>query len=83
MVKEENWAADIRRIRAFFREQPDVTEEQDSFRFRDCRISLTEWKTKDERMWATNRTVIRMEGSNENVEMIYHRFFLRFLSAGG
>ena len=83
MIKEENWGVDIRRIRAFFREQPDVAEEHGSFRFRSCRITLTESVSRDMVLWTIPRTVIRMEGGGEDLEAIYHRFFLQFLSSGG
>ena len=84
MMKEENWSVSIQRARAFFREQEDVTEEgSDRFAFRSCRISLTELKPKGMGVWAAKRIRLRMEGEDADVEQIYHRYFIQFLSTGG
>lgn len=84
MVKEEIWSISIQRARAFFREQEDVTEESaNMFSFGSCQISLTELKPKGMGVWAAKRIHVRMEGENADVENIYHRFFIQFLSTGG
>ena len=84
MVKEEIWSVSIQRARAFFREQDDVAEENcNSFAYRTCRISLTELKPKAMGVWAAKRIRIRMEGEDGDVEAIYHRYFIQFLSTGG
>jgi len=84
MTKEETWSISIQRARAFFREQQDVAEENaNSFVFGSCRITLTELKPKGMGVWAAKRIQVRMEGEMEDVENIYHRYFIQFLSTGG
>ena len=84
MIKEETWSISIQRARAFFREQEDVTEESTNvFHFGSCRIDLTELKPKGMGVWAAKRIQVRMEGGDADVENIYHRYFIQFLSTGG
>ena len=84
MIKEETWSISIQRARAFFREQEDVTEENiNSFTCGSCSITLTELKPKGMGVWAAKRIRIRMEGEDADVESIYHRYFIQFLSTGG
>ena len=84
MIKEETWSVPIQRARAFFREQEDVTEEDiNDYSFRSCRIHLTELKPKGMGVWAAKRIQVRMEGEDADVETIYHRYFIQFLSTGG
>ena len=84
MKKEETWSISMQRARSFFREQSDVTEEkQDLFVFGSCRIQLTELKPKGMGIWAAKRIKLQMDGDDADVEVIYHRFFLQFLSTGG
>ena len=84
MLKEEIWSISIQRARAFFRDQEDVTEESANvFHFGSCRIDLTELKPKGMGVWAAKRIQVRMEGGDADVENIYHRYFIQFLSTGG
>ena len=84
MLKEETWSIPIQRARAFFREQEDVTEENPNcYCFGTCRIQLTELKPKGMGVWAAKRIQVRMEGEDTDVENIYHRYFIQFLSTGG
>ena len=84
MMKEEIWSISIQRARSFFRDQEDVTEEGiNDYVFRDCRIRLTELKPKGMGVWAAKRIQICMEGEAADVEDIYHRYFIQFLSTGG
>ena len=84
MVKEETWSISIQRARAFFREQVDVTEAGiNDFVCGSCRITLTELKPKGMGVWAAKRIQLRMEGEDADVENIYHRYFIQFLSTGG
>jgi len=84
MIKEEIWSVSIQRARAFFREQEDVQEEStNEFLFNTCRITLTELKPKGKGVWAAKRIGVRMEGEDADVENIYHRYFIQFLSTGG
>ena len=84
MIKEETWSVPIQRARAFFREQEDVTEESiNVFVFGSCRVTLTELKPKGMGVWAAKRIQVRMEGGEADVEAIYHRYFIQFLSTGG
>ena len=83
MVKEENWAIPVERIQAFFRQQVDVTEAEGTFQFRQCTIRLIPQSGQLLEKWQQPRTLITLEGPDEDAEEIYKRFFLRFLSAGG
>ena len=84
MMKEEIWSIPIQRARSFFREQEEVIEEGiNDYVFRSCRIHLTELKPKGMGVWAAKRIQVRMEGYDADVETIYHRYFIQFLSTGG
>lgn len=84
MLKEETWSISIQRARAFFREQEDVTEESANvYCYGSCRIQLTELNPKGMGVWAAKRIHVHMEGEDEDVENIYHRYFIQFLSTGG
>ena len=84
MVKEEIWSVSIQRARSFFRDQKDVSEEgSNDYVYRSCRIHLTELKPKGMGVWAAKRIQVRMEGEDADVEDIYHRYFIQFLSTGG
>ena len=84
MIKEEIWSISIQRARNFFREQEEVIEEDiNDYAFRSCRIHLTELKPKGMGVWAAKRIQVRMEGEDADVEDIYHRYFIQFLSTGG
>ena len=83
-LKEETWSISIQRARAFFREQEDVTEESANvYCYGSCRIQLTELKPKGMGVWAAKRIRVHMEGETADVENIYHRYFIQFLSTGG
>ena len=74
----------MQRARSFFREQSDVTEQDpNTFCFGTCRVVLTELKPKGMGIWAAKRIQVRMEGEEADVEHIYHRYFIQFLSTGG
>ena len=83
MRKDENWAIDTSRIRAFFREQTDMREEKGCFIFGHCIITLVPLSGNAMGKWQIPRTQIIFEGNDADVETIHRRFFLRFLSAGG
>ena len=84
MTKEETWSVSLQRARSFFRDQSDVTEETpNEFLFNSCRIQLTELKPKGMGVWAAKRIQLHMEGEDTDVEEIYHRYFIQFLSTGG
>ncbi|MBQ1170462.1 MAG: hypothetical protein IIX49_06480 [Oscillospiraceae bacterium] len=44
---------------------------------------LTELKPKGVNVWAAKRVQVYMEGGGVDVEAIYHRFIIQFLSTGG
>ena len=84
MTKEETWSVSLQRARNFFRDQEDVTEEAPNiFVFNTCRITLTELKPKGMGVWAAKRIRVNMDGEDADVEDIYHRYFIQFLSTGG
>lgn len=84
MLKEETWSVSMERAKAFFRAQEDLAEESPTvYRFNSARITLTELKPKGMGMWAAKRIKLHIEGDEEDVNSIYHRFFMQFLSTGG
>ena len=83
MRKTQIWAVSSEKMEAFFRQQPDVTEAETMFHFGACRITITALPPRGEGFWTTPQTQICMEGPEQELEQIYHRFFLQFLSAGG
>jgi len=83
MRRDENWAIGIDRVRAFFRDQADVREEDGLFIFGSCTIALIPQTAKAMNKWQIPRTQLIFEGDESDVQAIYRRFFLRFLSAGG
>ena len=83
MRKDEIWAVDSNQVLSFFRDQSDVEKTETGFRFAACQIILTALPQKGEGFWRIPQTRIVMEGPDEDVNAIYRRFFLRFLSAGG
>ena len=78
----ENWAVSTARIQQFLNQQDDVILNHGVYKFGDCTITLTP-DTGNIGAFTINRTQVCMEGPKEQVEVIYNRFFLRFLSAGG
>ena len=80
---DENWAVAPERISAFFLEQEDVRAEGAGFRYRSCMIGLIPLSGQAMGKWEIPRTRVVFEGGDEDVHRIHHRFFLRFLSAGG
>ena len=83
MLIDENWAIGEERIREFFQSQSDVTETEGIFCYGRCRITLTSLPSTQNGIFVCRRTGVRMEGPEEDVQIIHRRFFLRFLSAGG
>lgn len=84
MLKEEIWSVSMERARAFFRTQEDVLEESSTvFCFKSARVTLTELKPKGMGVWAAKRIKLSIEGGEEDVQEVYHRFFMQFLSTGG
>ena len=83
MILEEDWGICPERIRQFFLTQPDVAERPDGFQYGDCHIRLTPTEKLLLDKWPQTRTIIHMEGPENDTQQIYQRFFLQFLSAGG
>lgn len=83
MRREENWAIEEGRIRTFFAAQPDVMQTADGFAFGDCQIRLTPVSGQLFGKWQQKRTIVIMDGPDDDTAQIYQRFFLQFLSAGG
>ena len=83
MVINEKWAISVKEVSTFFQEQKDVNISEDGFRYQDCRITFTGLDELIFGKWKMPKTSIQFEGSEESVNTIYRRFFLRFLSAGG
>ena len=80
---DENWAIAPERVSAFFLEQEDVKAEDTGFRYRSCKIVLIPLSGQAMGKWKIPRTQVIFEGDDADAQEIHHRFFLRFLSAGG
>ena len=83
MRKDEIWAVEPKKVLSFFRDQTDLEETEAGFRFSACQITVTALPHKGERFWRTPQTRVVIEGPDPDVNTIYRRFFLQFLSAGG
>ena len=83
MILEENWAVEYGRAAEFFRQQPDLMPREQGFQSPSCIITLTPIVPDAQSIWATPRTILRIEGPEQDAKELYRRFFLRFLSAGG
>ena len=83
MVICENWAVCLERAAAFFTSQPEATSEGNSFRWGNCRITLTAQTGQMLGRFPIARTEVRIEGPEAEARAVYHRFYLQFLSAGG
>ena len=83
MVLDENWGIPLDRITGFFSGEPDVTNSGHVFHFGECRITLTALPGHHLGPWEMPLTRVLMEGTDEAVQTIHRRFYLRFLSAGG
>lgn len=81
--KEENWAVSTERIQHFFERIPDVKPTEKGFCYGKCQISLEPFTAIVMGKWPLQRTRICFEGPKEDTEIIYRKFFLEFLSAGG
>ena len=75
MLKEETWSVSIQRARSFFREQPDVTEENsNTFLYNSCRIALTELKPKGMGVLRA-RWMDTLQVSSFNIFITSHLFY--------
>ena len=83
MRKDEIWAVESNKVLPFFQEQADLEETGTGFRFAACQITVTALPQKGEGFWRIPQTRVVMEGPDQDVNIIYRRFFLQFLSAGG
>ena len=83
MTYDEIWGIAFERVRGFFAAQSDVRQLSDTaFRFKNADIlieALPEKHLGSMRI-KQSRIVIRGEADADN---IHHRFYMRFLSAGG
>ena len=83
MRKEEIWAIPSAQVKAFFQQQPDVTVLAQSFRFGVCFIAVAELPPRGDGFWRMPQTKITIEGPEDDLNKIYRRFFVQFISAGG
>ena len=84
MTKKEVWGIEYQLLYDFFLTQPDVIHtENGSFQFKSCRIHIELLSESILGSLHLPRTSIEFSGESHDVTLIYHRFFMRFLSAGG
>lgn len=83
MERSENWSVECSRIVQFFRTQPDMQETDYGFLSGTCEVHLTALPDHREGSLHFPGTNVTLRGRQQDVEGIYHRFFMRFVSAGG
>lgn len=83
MQKREDWALPRERIEAFFRSQPDVIAAGENFCFGSCTVQLIPLENHVLGSLQFPRTRVIFDGGETDVQILYRRFFLRFVSAGG
>lgn len=71
------------RIAAFWQQQPDVTRDGTAYRYGGCRIEVTPLPDRPLGRWSMPQTQVRFTGNDQDAAVIYRRFVLAFLSAGG
>lgn len=83
MDHDENWGITFARIDDFFSSQSGVERlDACSFSYGEAKIELEELPEKHIGSLRMARTRVKISGGCDADE-IYHRFFMRFLSAGG
>lgn len=83
MLKSENWAIEIGRLEEFFRSQPDIETTDAGFQYGTCCITLQRLEDRNMGHLHFPQSRITFDGNEEALNQIYHRFFMRFVSAGG
>ena len=83
MQKEEIWAIPFDQAEQFFLRQSDVKITDRGFLFERCSIEVFCLPHRRESFWRVPQTKISMEGPEEDLNTIYRRFFVQFVSAGG
>ena len=83
MEFNEIWGISLERIQEFFTLQADVEKTGDGFCYAQARITLTPLPSSTATGLPMPRTRVEISGSDTDAEKIHHRFFMRFLSAGG
>ncbi len=83
MVVEETWGVPIERAEDFFLAQEDVITQENGFAFRSCQITLNVLEPGLSGKIPFPRTLLRIQGPNEEVKIIRRRFLIQFLTAGG
>lgn len=83
MNYDETWGVSFKRISEFFSTQDDVEKMDDrSFRYKDSSIRLEKLPDRINFSMRTLQTQVKITG-DADADDIHHRFFMRFLSAGG
>ncbi len=83
VVYDGCWSVAYDRITAFWQQQPDVTRDGTAYRYGGCRIEVTPLPDRPLGRWSMPQTQVRFTGDDRDAAVIYRRFFLAFLSAGG
>ena len=83
MIRDELWSVSIKRIRAFFDSQPNVTPTDTGYQYGKCHITLTEVPPRDSAHFSIPRTQVVSDGLDADVSEIYHSFMIQFLTTGG
>lgn len=83
MNYDENWGIAFARIDDFFSSQSGVERISScAFLYGEAKIELEELSEKHMGSLRMARTRVKISGGSD-ADDIYHRFFMRFLSAGG
>lgn len=83
MIRSELWAVEYARLESFFRSQSDVHPATEGFRYGSCEIRLEALSNRQMGGLSFPQIRVTFHGEEKDVNSIYHRFFMRFISAGG
>ena len=83
VIRSEVWAVEYTRVADFFCIQEDVLRTAAGFQYHRCRILVEQLPYRKMGALTFPQTRIVFEGEETDLKAIYHRFFMRFVSAGG
>lgn len=83
IIKKEIWAVTHERIERFFSEQAGVTASPDGYVSGNCVITAERLEDRLLGSLSFPQTSVTFEGERDDVEKIYERFYMNFMSAGG
>lgn len=81
--RREIWAVTYERIERFFMNQPDVEPSDEGFMFGSCIVRITSMDNRKLGSLSFPQTEVSFDGCSCDLEKLYERFRMNFISAGG